>query len=107
MKRLVEKGNCVSFGPEEKDNFIENRHSKCKVGLTPTAKGSYLLKVNFAGGPETDIVVDSGAEENVCPKWWGESFGLKNSVRLLNLRSASGAKNPHWGEREVIVESPF
>ena len=68
VKRLVEKGNCVTFGPGEKDNFIENRQSKCKVGLIPTAKGSYLLRVNFAGGSETDIVVDSGAEENVCPK---------------------------------------
>ena len=107
VKRLVEKGNCVSFGPEAKDNFIENRQSKCKVGLTPTAKGSYLLRVNFVGGSETDIVVDSGAEENVCRKWWGESFGLNSTGRILNLRSASGARISHWGEREVLVESPF
>ena len=107
VKRLVEKGNRVSFGPEESDNYIENSKLKSKVGLVPTAKGSYLLKVNFVGGRETDIVVDSGAEENVCPKWWGESFGLNSSGRLLNLRNASGGKIPHWGEREVLVESPF
>ena len=27
VKRLVEKGNYVSFGPEESDNFIENKPS--------------------------------------------------------------------------------
>jgi hypothetical protein len=107
VKRLVEKGNFVNFGPEPKDNFIENRQSNCRVGLIPTPKGSYLLKANFVGGAETDIVVDSGAEENVCPKWWGESFGLDNSGRTLNLRSASEARISHWGEREVVVESSF
>ena len=107
VKRLVEKGNCVSFGPDESDNFIENRNLKSKVGLVPTAKGSYLLKVNFAKGRETEIVVDSGAEENVCPKWWGDQFGLNGSGRMLNLRNASGGKIQHWGQREVLVESPF
>ena len=56
---------------------------------------------------ELDMLVDSGAEENVCPKWWGESFGLDSSGRTLNLRSASGSRIAHWGEREVVVESPF
>ena len=72
VKRLVEKGNHVTFGPGEADNFIENKKLKSKVGLTQTSKGSYLLKVSFVDGRETEIVVDSGAEENVCPKWWGE-----------------------------------
>ena len=65
---------------------------KSKVGLTQTAKGSYLLKVSFVDGRETEIVVDSGAEENVCPKWWGEKFGLNSSCKILNLRNASGGK---------------
>ena len=107
VKRLVEKGNTVTFGPDKADNFIENKKLKSKVGLEQTAKGSYLLKVNFVDGRETEIVVDSGAEENVCPKWWGESFGLNTSCKILNLRNASGGKITHWGERDVLVESPF
>ena len=52
-------------------------------------------------------MVDRGAEENVCPKKWGEEFGFEKQFKPLNLRSASGGKIPHYGEREVVVESPF
>ena len=52
-------------------------------------------------------MVDSGAEENVCPKWWGESVGLHEGGTLLNLRSASGGKFPHFGGRELLVEFLF
>ena len=97
----------VCCGPEASDNYIENRERKSKVGLNPTGRGSYLLKVNFVGGKQTDIVVDSGAGENVCPRWWGESFGLREGGRSLNLRGANGGRIPHFGQREVIVESPF
>ena len=107
VKRLTEKGNRVCFGPEEADNYIEHKESKNRVGLKQTKKGSYLLKAKFVGGEETEIVVDSGAEENVCPRKWGESFGFEREFKPLNLRSASGGKIPHYGEREVVVESPF
>ena len=107
VKRLTEKGNRVCFGPNEEDNYIENKESKSRVELKQTKKGSYLLKAKFSDEEETEIVVDSGAEENVCPKKWGEAFGFEKEFRPLNLRSASGGKIPHYGEREVIVESPF
>ena len=107
VKKLTEKGNRVSFGPEEEDNFIENKKTKKRVGLKCTEKGSYLLKVKFPEGDETEIVIDSGAEENVCPKWWGESFGFESSFKPLNLRSASGDKIAHHGARKVMVESSF
>ena len=63
--------------------------------------------MKFPEGEETNIVIDSGAEENVCPKWWGESFGFESSFKPLNLRSASGDKIPHHGARKVMVESTF
>ena len=66
-----------------------------------------MLKVHFVGGGETEIVVDSGAEENVCPSWWGEQFGLENSARKLHLRNASGGVIDHKGQRKVFVVSPF
>ena len=65
------------------------------------------MKAKFSGGNETEIAVDSGAEEIVCPKKWGEEFGFEKQFKPLNLRSASGGKIPHYGEREVVVESPF
>ena len=107
VKRLVEKGNCVTFGPGESDNFIENKKLNSKVGLIPTQKGSYLLKVSFVDGRETEIVVDSGAEENVCPWEWGEMFRGNEGVRKMKFRRASGGGIEHYGERDVYVVSPF
>ena len=94
VKKLTDKGNRVCFGPEEEDNFIENKQTKNRIGLRCTEKGLYLLRVKFPGGDATDTVIDSGAEENVCPKWWGEDFGSESSFKPLNLRSASGSKIP-------------
>ena len=58
-------------------------------------------------GEEAEIVVDSGAEENVCPGWWGKQFGLKASEKEMFLRNASGNQIPHYGEREVLFTAPF
>ena len=58
-------------------------------------------------GRETEIVVDSGAEENVCPKWWGESFGIEKADKPLFLRSASGDRIAHHGQRNVLLTSLF
>jgi hypothetical protein len=65
------------------------------------------MMVKFEGGSETEIVVDSGAEENVCPRWWGSSFGLEKADKQLHLRSAGGNKIEHYGQRTVVVTSPF
>ena len=107
VKRLAEKGNHVCFGPEVGDNFIQNKETGKKVMLKPNGRGSYLMKVCFLNGEETEIVVDSGAEENVCLHWWGEQFGLQEASRALYLRSAGGQQIPHWGQREVLLVAPF
>ena len=39
VRRIVEKGNHVQFGPGIEDNFIVNRESGDKVGLKPNGKG--------------------------------------------------------------------
>ena len=58
------------------------------------------------GGGKTEITVDGGAEENVCPKDWGSQFGLGPSKRRLHLVNASGGKIQHCGHRVVRVSSP-
>ena len=65
------------------------------------------MKVCFSGGEDTEIVVDSGAEENVCPNWWGEQFGLAAAERVMYLRNASGTQIPHYGQRDVLFVAPF
>ena len=60
------------------------------------------------GGARTSIVVDSGAEENVCPWEWGnELFGTKDPASWMNFRNANGGPIEHYGTRDVRVTSPF
>eukprot|EP00973_Karenia_brevis_P033326 4597129-Karenia_brevis.AAC.1 len=65
------------------------------------------MKVNFVGGGPTEIPVDSGAEESVCPWEWGVHVGCKKTVVPMRLRNASGKAMPHWGSRQVPVVSTF
>ena len=107
VHRISELLNFTRFGPGEKDNYIENAKTGDKMLLHKKGVGSYVLKVRFVGGSETEIVVDSGAEENVCPLWWGKKFGLSDPARWLNLVDASGNRIKHHGSRVVEVVSPF
>jgi hypothetical protein len=107
VKRIVEKGNHVAFGPREDDNFILNRATGDKMMLKSNGKGSYLMDVCFVGGGRTEITVDSGAEENVCPWGWGEQFEVKPADKWMNFRNASGGYIDHFGKRDVLVKSPF
>ena len=107
VKRIVEKGNHVSFGPKEDDNYIINKDTGDKMMLRPNGKGSYLMEVSFVGGGRTEITVDSGAEENVCPWEWGELFEVKEADRWKNFRNASGGHIEHHVSRDVLVTSPF
>ena len=75
--------------------------------LRANGKGSYMMDVNFVGGEKTEITVDSGAEENVCPWIWGEQFETKPAEKWMNFRNASGGCIEHYGRREVQVVSPF
>ena len=107
VKRIWEKGNRVCFGPEDKHNFMMNNQTNKKVLLRPNGKGSYLLDAKFKGGENISVVVDSGAEENVCPIWWGKQFGMSEPKAWLNSSGANGAKIPHYGKRAIIMESTF
>ena len=60
-----------------------------------------------AVGQREEITVDSAAETSVCPRSWGEDFGLvkvaeENKLRLIN---ASGGHIPHHGSRETVFKT--
>ena len=107
VKRIVEKGNLVQFGPKDEDNFIQNKSTGDKLILRQNGRGSYLMDVNFVGGSKTEITVDSGAEENVCPWDWGSQFQVRPAEKWMNFRNASGGYIDHYGARDVIVTSGF
>ena len=75
--------------------------------LKPNGKGSYIMEVQFVDGEKTEITVDSGAEENVCPWNWGSQFEVLEADRWMNFRNASGGRIEHYGKRNVVVTSPF
>ena len=66
----------MAFGPGPLDNFIENGKTGDKIFMRKTPSGSFVLDIDFRDDGSSNIVVDSGAEENVCPKSWGSQFGL-------------------------------
>ena len=107
VKRVTEMGNAVCFGPEKEDNFIYHKASGNKVLLRKTSKGSYMLDVSFVDGTKTEITVDSGAEESVCPWEWGKQFQVSNPKKWMTFRAAGGENIEHFGEREVRLKSPF
>ena len=59
----------------------------------------------FVDGNKTEISVDSGAEENVCPRHWGSQFGSQQADRWMNFRSASGGEFADYGKRNVRVSA--
>eukprot|EP00973_Karenia_brevis_P042707 5910028-Karenia_brevis.AAC.1 len=44
VKRIVERGNRVIFGPGDEDNFILNSKTGDTVMLIPNGRGSYVMK---------------------------------------------------------------
>ena len=60
------------------------------------------------GGEKATITFDSGAEENVCPREWGENvFGTREASTWMQFRNANGGSIEHFGSRDVKVVSTF
>ena len=44
--RIVEKGNVVQFGPDDKDNFVRNIETGKKIHMVPK-EGSYVIEADY------------------------------------------------------------
>ena len=51
----------------------------------------------------TEIIVDSAADESVCPWEWAKPFKTREVPveRQMKLKNASGGRIQHWGEKQV------
>ena len=108
VKRICEKGNVVSFGPKDGDNFIQNKDTGDKVMMRPSGKGSYMMDVSFDNGVSTSITVDSVAEENMCPYDWGQQFGIRDAAVWKSFSGANGSRIEHYGTRDIkVISSSF
>ena len=114
--RICRAGNVVQFGDDEEDCFIKHKETGRQVRLKKKG-GSYVLRVEFVRKRVVDgeegweslgrekVTVDFGAEESVCPKAWGEGFGMV-AVTLgceLKMINAGGGEMSHFGSRKVTV----
>ena len=58
----------------------------------------------FVGGGKAEITVDSGAEENVCPREWGAQFGVRDAKRKMKFRNASCTSTAQSLSREPELQ---
>ena len=54
---------------------------------------------------KTEVTIDSGAEESVCPESWGRGFGTVPVAagKQMRLVNAGGGKIERWGSRRVVL----
>ena len=108
VSRIAAKGNRVSFGPEEDDNYIQNVKTGKRIKMRRKG-GAYVVDVVLVGsGRKTEIAIDSAVEEPVCSKDWSQEFEMAELLKgeEMTLVSANGGKINHYGKRKVIFEAP-
>jgi len=107
VKRIKEGGNLVQFGPEEKDNFIMNIGTKDKVYLREDPRGTFVLDAMFPDGSWTEITVDSGAAENVCPSDWAQGYSIQlvDDNKKMKFVGPNGSPIQHYGSKDVFVKT--
>ena len=108
--RICRAGNVLQFGERGEDCFIKHKETGKKVNIKKKG-GSYVLKVEFVrrrvvNGEDVweslgheEVTVDSGAEESVCPKTWGEGFGMvavTPGYELRMIHAGGGRDEPLW-----------
>ena len=107
VRRVVENGNHVHFGPNPEDCYINKPQSGKKLPLMSDGRGSWVMKVGLEG-KETEITVDSGAQESVAPKEWGSGFALVPPTEGYKpFVTAQGTAMGHYGQRPLSPGVPF
>ena len=96
----------MQFGPRDQDNFIFNPNTQDKVMLRKQGR-VYLLDAKMLDDSWTEITVDSGAADNVCPLGWGQCFGMQTlqDRQKINFVGPNGSPITHYGKRDVQVQA--
>ena len=102
------RGTMLCLDHKKKTTTFLNKATGQKMMSKARGRGSYVMEVQFVGGEKTRSMVDSGAEENVCPYDWGQQFGIRDPVRWKNFSGANGSRIEHYGTRDIkVVSSTF
>ncbi len=97
IKVMKEQGGKVNF----------EEHAVCAVPFASCREPPGLgcgcrieaVEMGWRDVGKEEIVIDSAAEESVCPKSWGAVFGTKPSDKRMRFINASGGEMGHYGER--------
>ena len=104
VDRITAAGNRVRFGPQEADNYIEQL-SSCRRIKMRKENGVYLIDVFFIHkyGSRTrgQIVVDSGAAENVMPREMLPDLDRLEPKRGITCSAANGGAMGNYGRAIV------
>ncbi len=52
-----------------------------------------------------EIIIDSTAEESVCPREWGKQYPMRGPAKWLNFTNARGGHMKHYGERRTTFRA--
>ena len=99
VKRIMDQSNSVRFGPTGGDSFIASPSLGYRLPLRATLGGSYMLDITFPDGSVSAVTVDSGAEENLCPKTWGIQFGIQKAAPRNFRGGPWGSDKTFWIQR--------
>jgi hypothetical protein len=102
---ILEKGNTVHCGAGRDQSVIRNQKTGDEMMLRLNGKASYMMDLKFEDGEATEVSIDSGAEESVCPVWWGSKYGLKPATKWMDFTGAGGRSLGHYGEGVVRVST--
>ena len=100
--KMEEKGNRVVF--EQGGGYIEHIENGERIKIRKKG-GAYVIDVVVVGGRKEEVTIDSGAEESVCPWWWGEEAPIKAATSRISLVNASGRPIAHYGSRDVVLQA--
>ena len=90
------------------DDGAEDEHAESRGDQDDTqGKVKWIQTVSDEGAGKwvgaTEIVVDSAADESVCPWEWAKAFPIKEvpAGRRMRLKNASGGQIQHYGEKTI------
>ena len=101
--QVVASGNRIVLDPRPDESFVENMKTGERMRLREQ-KGVYVFDVQYRGGEEGTITLDSGAGVSVWPQemadYAAEMLPKKPNLRMV---AANGTPIENYGRAKVVL----
>ena len=101
---MVASGNRIVLDPRPDESFVENVKTGERMRLREQ-KGVYVFDVQYGGGEEGTITLDSGAGVSVWPKdmtdYATEILPKKPNLKMV---AANGTPIENYGRAKVVLK---